>query len=61
MRCPDERCRWFCVGSPDRAAEMLELHLAVDARHTNGAWIDENGCERVGFQYLSQQERRMQG
>jgi hypothetical protein len=47
--CPDERCRWTITTSPDEAAEATAKHMAVDARHTGGSWVDRDGVERVGF------------
>lgn len=54
LACPDERCRYTITkGDRAEAEAAMAKHLAVDARHTGGSWRDLEGCERVGFDYVS--------
>lgn len=60
LACPDSRCRWTITTSQDKAEQAVADHLAVDARHTGGSWVDRDGRERVGFDYVSAESGRVE-
>ena len=48
IECTDARCNWK-VHTRSDPNMLLENHLAMDPRHTNGSWTDRDGVTHVGL------------
>lgn len=58
LECPDyPHCRYAVTCKDrDRANDLMRDHLANSARHTGGLWIDRDGNQRRGLDYVTQGE-----
>jgi len=55
IRCETDGCDWG-VSTPTASVSQrhYEEHLRTDPRHTNGEWIDRDGRERRGLDYVEE-------